>query len=66
MAGSKGGPMPKGPQTVEPGTCEACGCKLSRYRSARESECWACQAAGRLVDTLLYRVSYELRGNWKA
>jgi ribosomal protein L40E len=28
--------------TAPPGTCEGCGCDLSRYRAADETNCWAC------------------------
>lgn len=28
--------------TAPPGTCDGCGCDLSRYRAAGETNCWAC------------------------
>jgi len=28
--------------TAPPGTCDGCGCDLSRYRAVGETNCWAC------------------------
>jgi hypothetical protein len=35
---------------VAPGRCEACGCRLSRYRDAAETLCAPCSPTGGLQD----------------
>lgn len=50
------------PLAAPAGVCSRCGARLSRYRGAGETACWACQAAtgglaaGRLVSGTAARV----------